>query len=108
MLTRNGISYNLKTSPYKESINYNGEKITYKFSSNMYQEKFINKIKDNRITINNSLSKRFGFKIENNVLCDLKLYLSIEKRGFLIETKEGLFECLSTIKLDGMNKIIKK
>lgn len=109
MLTRNGIAYNLKLSPYKVTIKYqDNEFITFKFSSQLYMDNFKNKLKNNRNVINESLSNRFGFIINNEKLSDLKLYSSIEKRGFLIETKEGLYECLSIIKLDGQNKIQKK
>lgn len=109
MLTRNGITYNLKLSPYEHIIKYsNGENIKYKFSSLLYKDKFITRLKGNRETINGSLSKRFGIELSNNVLCDLKLYSSIEKRGFLVETKEGYYECLNIIKLDGQNKIQKR
>lgn len=109
MLTRNGVAYNLRLSPYEYLINYsNGENIKYKFSSLLYKDKFIEKIDGNRETISKSLSKRFGIDLCNDVLCDLKLYSSIEKRGFLIETKEGYYSCLNTIKLDGQNKIQKK
>lgn len=109
MLTRNGIAYNLRLSPYEHTMNYsNGESIRYKFSSLLYKDKFIGKIETNRENINASLSKRFGLGISNEILCDLKLYSSIEKRGFLIETKEGYYKCLNTIKLDGQNKIQKK
>ena len=109
MLTRNGIAYNLKLSPYEVKIKYDKDSyIKYKFSSNLYKENFENKLKENRVNISTSLSKRFGFIIINEKLSDLKLYSSIEKRGFLIETKEGIFECLNTIKLDGQNKIQKK
>lgn len=109
MLTRNGIAYNLSLSPYKLTIKYDkNDYITFKFSSQLYKDNFQNKLKVNRNNINNSLSKRFGFIILNDKLSDLKLYSSIEKRGFLIETKEGIYECLNIIKLDGQNKIQKK
>ena len=109
MLTRNGITYNLKLSPYEYIVKYsNGENIKYKFSSLLYKDKFITRLNGNRETINGSLSKRFGIELSNNVLCDLKLYSSIEKRGFLVETKEGYYECLNIIKLDGQNKIQKR
>ena len=109
MLSRNGITYNLKLSPYEHVIKYsNGESIKYKFSSLLYKDKFTSRLDANRKKINDSLSNRFGFELSNNVLCDLKLYSCIEKRGFLVETKEGYYECLNIIKLDGQNKIQKK
>ena len=109
MLTRNGIAYNLKLSPYELRVVYDkNDYITFKFSSQLYKDNFQNKLKAHRENIKNSLSKRFGFIIVNDKLSDLKLYSSIEKRGFLIETKEGIYECLNIIRLDGQNKIQKK
>lgn len=109
MLTRSGISYNLESSPYTLKVEYQkNDYIIFRFSSNLYKEKFESKLLSNRDDINRSLSKRFGFIIVNEKLSDLKLYSSIEKRGFLIETKEGLYKCLNIIKLDGQNKIQKK
>ena len=107
-LTKDGICYNLKETPYIHAINYGGEQITYHFSSMVYKLKFINKKKDNREKINLSLTNRFGFEIKNNLLCDLKLYSQIEKRGFLIFNVEGeMFECLKSITLDGQRVIAK-
>lgn len=108
MLTRNGVAYDLKKSPYKFSIKYDNEILNFKFSSELYLNKFKDRIDSNRLSITNSLSNRFGFIICNNKLCDIKLYSLIEKRGFLIESEEGNLDCLSIIKLDGMNKIQKK
>lgn len=106
-LTRSGIAYNLEISPHKLTISY-GElnELTFVFSSNRYKEMFKNKMDDNRNKINDSLSNRFGFEIQNDKLCDLKLYSTIEKRGFLIKGKED-YKCLSTIKLDGHKLTIK-
>lgn len=106
-LTRNGIAYDLKLSPYKLHLKYKESEITFIFSSQLNVDRFKDKLNENRETINNSLSKRFGFSIVNNTLCDIKLYNTIEKRGFLIDYNKERFECLNTIKLDGMNLIIK-
>lgn len=107
-LTKDGICYNLKETPYTHVINYGDEQIIYHFSSMVYKVKFINKKKDNREKINLSLTNRFGFEIKNNLLCDLKLYSQIEKRGFLIFNVEGeMFECLKSIVLDGQKVIAK-
>ena len=109
MLTRNGIAYNLTLSPYKYDITYpNGEEITFKFSSLLYKDKFKSKLESNRSHIKESLSKRFGIDLSNDILSDIKLYSKIEKRGFLIANKEDIYTCLNTIKLDGLNKIHKK
>lgn len=106
--TRNGVIYNLHNSDYKVKINYTTNYyIIYHFSSELYRGKFIERMEDNRKSINGSLSNRFGFEIVCDPLCDIKLYSSIEKRGFLIKTNKEGFECLESLKLDGKSLITK-
>lgn len=83
-LTRSGIAYNLEDSPHMETVEYPNAKITYIFSSDLYKRMFLEKFDKNREDINKSLTNRFGFQIINNILCDIKMYLTVEKRGFLI------------------------
>ena len=105
MLSRSGIANDLKVSPYKQEIVYSGvDSLTFVFSSRLYKKKFNERLEENRIKVNEMLSKRVGFEVQNNKLCDIKLYTTIEKRGFLIQDKER-YECLSTIRLDGINLI---
>lgn len=99
-LTRYGVAHNLEISPYSMIVDYEDEQLEYVFSSEQYKSIFYKKFIDNREKYNNSLSKRFGFSIELNKLCDLKLYVMTEKRGFLIRGKEE-YRCLNNIKLDG-------
>lgn len=106
-LTRNNIAYDFEISPYFLEVPYENTMLKYVFSSRLYKENFYNKYIENREKINNSLSNRFGIDIEIDILCDLKLYVTIEKRGFLI-WKDGVkITCLECIKLDGM-KMMKK
>ena len=83
-LTRSGIAYNLEDSPHMTAIDYPTCQITYIFSSDLYKRMFLEKLEQNRQDINKSLTNRFGFPIVNNILCDIKMYLTVEKRGFLI------------------------
>ena len=62
----------------------------------------------NRENINNSLSKRFGVKIINNKIADLRLYQNIEKRGFLLYKGQVKIECLKDITLNGHQLMIEK
>lgn len=103
-LTRSGIAHDLTISPYKLVVDYEGDSLTYVFSSELYKNKFYDKIFDNREKINESLSKRFGFKIINEKLADITLYSKTETRGFLILGKED-YKCLSTIELIGVTLI---
>lgn len=105
-LTRNGIAYDLTISPYCKTINYdNGDKVTFIFSSERYQIKFGDQIDDHREKIHQSLTNRFGFTIKNELLSDLKLYTTIEKRGFLIFYNGESVEWQNNITLDG-NKMM--
>ena len=101
-----GVYYNLYDSDYTYTVYYNSNYyIKFIFSSELYMKKFEDRLEANRRAINNSLSNRFGFVVENPALADVKLYCMIEKRGFLLKTnknKEG-FECLESIRLDGKN-----
>lgn len=107
-LTRNNIAYDLKLSPHKLLIKYDDNlSIDYIFSSNLYVSKFIERLEDNRESINKSLTKRFGYQITNNVLCDLNLYSKIEKRGFLVKINGDYAECQKDIILDGKNPTMK-
>lgn len=106
-LTRGRIAHDLKQSPFEHLVSYANFYITYKFSSNLYRTKFIERLKENRKTINDSLSNRFGIEIEEDVLCDLKLYKDIEKRGFLIFYKGQYIECLDDAKITGSKISVK-
>ena len=103
-LTRSGIAYNIEVSPYSLVVDYQDEQLEYVFSSQQYKDIFYKKFIDNRNKINDSLSNRFGFRIEVNKLADIKLYSMTEKRGFLIKGKEE-YKCLDTIELIGVNLI---
>ena len=100
-LTRNGICYNLKESPYFTSIKYGNQLIQYRFSSEANLNKFIERIVDNRNKINASLTNRFKFNITQDIICDIRLYDSVEARGFLVLSEREVFECLSEVRLDG-------
>ena len=102
MLSRYGIAYDLKESPYNYNVVYNEKCVNYVFSGIKNKEKFIAKLVKNRDLINESLTKRFKLKISVSLLADIELYRSIEKRGFLIECEGMSYECVNNIKLDGM------
>ena len=102
-LTRKGVAYDFNISPYRYNVDYGVSSTTFVFSSTFYMNSFIERMKSNREKINKSLSNRFGFDISNNLLCDLKLYSSIEKRGFLIYQNGERIECLNDLTLDGGN-----
>lgn len=105
MLSRGKIAYNLHKTPYKTDVVYDGQLITFYFSSELYRVKFESRQDSHRKTIEESLSKRFGFTIKSNLIADLRLYSSIEKRGYLISIDGEFIECQNTIILDGLMMI---
>lgn len=105
-VTRSQVYHNgLDESIHRYTVQYSEDDLlTFVFSSELYMNIYKRKLEENRSKINESLSKRFGYEIENNKLADLKLYSATEKRGFYIIGKEE-FKCLNNIKLDGANLI---
>lgn len=100
-LSRNNIAYDLNISPHRLEVPYKDQTICYVFSSDLYKQKFYDRLFEHREKITESLSKRFGVQVENDILSDLKLYMTIEKRGFLIITKDGKIAWQKDIILDG-------
>lgn len=100
-LTRSKVAYDLNESPHRMEVPYEGQTLVYVFSSDLYKRKFYERFIDNRLEVGESLSRRFGFKINHDLLCDLRLYSSIEKRGFLVLKDEVKFVCQEDIILDG-------
>lgn len=109
-LSRRNIAYDLNISPYESVVLYpentQTAKVVYVFSSELYKRNFESKMQEHREKINQSLTNRFGYNIKCDKLADLKLYTTIEKRGFLIYQDEVKFECLDSITLDGVNLIM--
>lgn len=107
-LSRGGVTHDFNSTPFTKKINYAcNNYLIYCFSSQTNLNRFRDRLENNREKINSSLSNRFGFMIVNNILCDIKLYSSIEKRGFLIKNHKEGFECLESIILDGKRTISK-
>ena len=104
-LTRANISYNLHTSPHLVVVEYGDQKVTYHFSSELYTCKFRDRMKEHREEINKSLSKRFGCNFKSDLIADLRLYKTIEKRGYLISVDGDKIECQEHITLDGLRMI---
>ena len=100
-LTRGRVAYDLNASPFRLVMQYESEEIEFMFSSKLYLVKFYERHKENREKINQSLSNRFGFAVNVPGLADLKLYTTIEKRGFLIIKDGEKIECLKSLILHG-------
>lgn len=80
-------------SPYKFTVG----RLTFYFSSEFYRIGFMQKYKENRKTINDSISKRFDTKCYFDELADLRLYRKIEKRGFRIKIGNEDYLCQNSL-----------
>jgi len=79
--TVRGVYHNLNKSEYTIS---NGE-VVFFFSSRFYLEKFLEEYEGERIIFDKRISKALKDNPYNmNLLSDLTLYASIEKRGFKV------------------------
>ena len=108
-MSRNNVAYDFRISPHRLAVPYREQTLCYVFSSELYKRKFYDRHLENRESINESLTKRFGFNVDCEMLCDLKLYSSIEKRGFMIiEERTGQeFLWLDNLTLDGGRLIMR-
>lgn len=107
-MTRRNIEYMLSKSPFTVSMGYERNyTITYYFSSGNHATKFLEKYKDNRDKINESLSNRFNIFIDFAIMCDIVFYAKVESRGFYININGGVATCLNQIILGGEKAIPK-
>ena len=100
-LTRSNIAYNLSISPHRVKELYGESTLEYVFSSALYRKKFLERKEKNRVEIENSLTKRFGVQVNYPILSDIRLYTTIEKRGFLLVQDGVEVLCPDKIILDG-------
>ncbi|MBO7712865.1 MAG: hypothetical protein J6S85_04795 [Methanobrevibacter sp.] len=105
-LTRRGVCRDLKESPYTCEINYAENTIKFYFSSDFNKYRFNENILKLRDYYNQSLTHRFGVDIKFYELCDIKTYLTYEKRGFYLTINDEDYSCLENLILIG-TKIIK-
>lgn len=106
-LTRRGVAYNLDESPYRLEVPYEDQTLVYVFSSDWNRRRFYDGFLDNREKVSESLSRRFGFEIQNDLISDVRYYGMIEKRGFLIVNDGVKMLCQDDITLDGA-KLMKR
>lgn len=79
-VSRYGVAYDLKTSPYK--VLY-GEWEFY-FSSMPHRKKFIENLTKRTEWLSDSLSRRFRMTVRADSLAVFQLYQQVETRGFFV------------------------
>lgn len=89
--------FNLEKSPY--CADASGHK--FYFSSERRKDKFLYMLRENRIKVSETMSKRYKFPIKLDLLADIYLYRCIEDRGFYITNNEGEFQWHQLCQLSG-------
>lgn len=98
-MTRGGVEYNLKKTPYTYTING----FILHFSSSYYKCKFIDSIKTFTTNIKLDFEKRYNLFINNiDEIAIIKLYHRVEKRGFYIidNKRNAVYESIEDFKFD--------
>lgn len=99
MATRNGVEYDLTRSPYK--VLWRG--YLFAFSSFMHEQKFRRQVEDRCAWLTDSLSRRFHFRVDADVIAAFQLYVQTETRGFYVQDADGkAHRCQETIELAGL------
>lgn len=98
-MTRNGVVYNLPTSPFKIKV----DETEYFFSSRVHMEKFSKQLYENRGVVSYSITNRHKFVIRLENVADMILYNKIETRGFYIIHKGEPYTCKKEIIFVGDN-----
>lgn len=83
-MTRRGVYYDLKESPYVFPIFENNHNALFVFSSKNNLERFSNRQEDYLSLETNKLKSFYKTNFQGDIFLLIRLYKSIEKRGFLI------------------------
>lgn len=86
MITKNGVCYDLRESPF--TFTWRG--IVWFFSSASHREKFIHRVVAKEEWLDDSLSRRFKCSIHLPIVADVQLYTQVETRGFYCQTDDGV------------------
>ena len=96
MLTINGIF----TDIYESTYNYKVDNMVFYFTSTVYRDKFAARYENFWLEEQKKLEVKFGCNINCKPLMLMKLYTSIEKRGFRVEIDNKLVDSIPLFNID--------
>lgn len=106
-MTSSGIEHDLKVTPYVTKVMYGKNTYEFYFSSINGMKRFERDLEQNRIYINESLTRRFHMKFYvANAFCDVQLYKKIESRGFRIIINGSVVKWLGELEYNGKELIM--
>lgn len=80
MPNKYGVHYDLETSPYRVTWRH----FEFRFTSANHMEKFAAKTDVRTDWLSDSLSRRFHFAVDADLIAVLQLYIQTETRGFFV------------------------
>ena len=99
MPTRNGVYYDLPSSPHV--FHWNG--LFFHFSTVRHKERFIEGVLQRERQMTATMSKRIGCKVDMALPASVQFYRQVETRGFYIESEDGRSaSCPEHLRLDGL------
>lgn len=96
-MTRNGIVYNLATSPFTIVV----DETEYFFSSRLHMDKFTKQLHENRGVFSYKFTNKYNIVIRLTNIADMLLYNKIETRGFYIIHNGEVYSCKKEVLFDG-------
>lgn len=97
-LTRKGVCYDLKNSPYTIISYVGNSRVVFFFSSELHRKKFTERKDKKHIELEDILFKKFGVRMTVDYLFTyILLYAEIETRGFFITANGVEYLCLNEI-----------
>ena len=98
MLTKNGICYDLESSPFVCTTPF----FEYRFSSGTHLRKFKENVDVRKSWLNDSMSRRFHIDVDMEILAELQLYMQVETRGFYVTNGVETWRSAENIRLSGL------
>lgn len=86
-LTSHGVCYDIVNTPFKTEV----DGFEFHFSSVYHLDKFLQNIKKQKEWLCDSLSNRFRFQIDAELIALFQLYNRVETRGFyVVDLRKGI------------------
>lgn len=100
MLSKCGVCYDLRCSPYIKKLG----NISFHFSSKFYLSKFNRLLNDYLCKYAELTMKKLGVRCDSTYFCAMLAYVTTEKRGFYIVIGGEPVSCKAELELYGMIK----
>ena len=104
MPSKDGVFYDMEHSPYKTMY---GD-YTFHFSSRKHMSSFLDKMPVRLDWLTDSVSKRFHFYVDADLIAMFQLYFQVETRGCYVKLADGeVLRCKENLRLHGLKASVR-